>query len=136
MKKLVLFAMVCCAMVLTSCNKDQHTYYTTTNYELSSNDNVTSVKAILGTINLYWNGNYTFTGDNEDYTDVLAETKFLESRAAILLHGDELKPYMNDGGCFYYNLYSSDDNELLESVKFYVEDDTFTSEVVEDNVED
>lgn len=138
MKKIALFAIVCCAMVFASCNRDQHTYYTTVNYsQPESTASVISLKAVLGTITLFWNGDYTFTGNDEGYTDIKAETKYLESVAAIMLHGSELKEHMGADDYFNYRLYRKSDNVLLEDTKFYLEDDgDFASVKVADNVED
>ena len=136
MKKIALFAIVCCAMVFASCNRDQHTYYTTTNFSFADNDNVIRAEAVLGTINLYWNGEYTFTGNDEGYTDIKAEGKYLESVAAIMLHGNEIKEHMGANDYFNYRLYRKSDNALLEDTKFYLEDDgDFASVKVTDNVE-
>lgn len=135
MKKIALFAIVCCAMVFTSCNRDQHSYYTTTNFNFANHDNEVSAKAVLGTINLYWDGEYTFTGNDEAYTDVRAEAKYIQAKVAILAHGNELKAHMDANDYFYYNLYRKD-NTLLEKTKFYIDADGDFDCVVEvDNVE-
>jgi hypothetical protein len=138
MKKLALLAIVCCAMVFTSCHRDQHTYYTEVSYsQPETSADVISLKAVLKTISLFWVGDFTFTGNDESYTDVLAKTKFLESKTAIWAHGGELKEYLNDGNYFYYRLYRKSDNALLESTKYYVDEDgkfALTDEV--DNVQD
>ena len=136
MKKIALFAIVCCAMIFTSCNRDQHSYYTTTNFEFANNDDVIGAKAVLGTINLYWDGEYTFTGNDEGYTDVKAKTKYVESKVAILAHGNEIKVHMGANDYFYYCLYRKD-NTLLEKTKFYIDEDGDFASVDEvDNVED
>ena len=124
-------------MIFSSCNRDQHTYYTTVNYSQAENtESVISIKAVLGTINLFWNGEYTFTGNDEGYTDIKAKTKYLESKAAILAHGSEIKVHMNADDYFYYRLYRKD-NTLLESTKFYLDEDGDFASVQEvDNVED
>ena len=137
MKKIALFAIVCCAMVFTSCNRGQHAYYTSTDFEFASNDNVIRTEAVLGTINLYWNSEFTFNGDNVSYTDVKAKAKYVESRSAIILHGNELKANMEANDCFYYRLYRKEDNVLLESTKFYLDDNGNFAYVIDvDNVED
>ena len=137
MKKIALFAIVCCAVVFSSCNRDQHAYYTTTNFNFANQDNVIRAEAVLGTINLYWNGEYTFTGNDEGYTDIKAETKYLESIAAIMLHGSEIKEHMDADDYFNYRLYRKGDNALLEDTKFYVDEDgDFASVKIADNVED
>lgn len=137
MKRIAFFAIVCCAMVFASCNRDQHTYYTTVTYsQPTSSESVISIKAVLGTINLFWNGDYTFTGNDEGYTDIKAETKYLESVAAIVLHGNEIKVHMGADDYFNYRLYRKSDNVLLEDTKFYLEDDGgFASVKLTDNVE-
>jgi len=135
MKKFALFAIVCCAMVFSSCHRDQHTYYTTTNFEFANHDNEVSAKAVLGTINVYWNGDYTFTGNDEAYTDLRAEGKYLEALAAILLHGNEIKVHMDADDSFNYRLYRKSDNVLLEDTKFYLDEDgDFVSVSIADNV--
>ena len=125
-------------MVFASCNRNQQTYTTTTEYFLLSPTDVISAKAVMGTINNYWNGDYTFTGNDVNYTDVKAKTKYLGSVAAILLHGGELKEYMPAETDFItYNMYRKSDNALLVSTKFYVDSDgDFTSEELTDNVAD
>ena len=93
-------------------------------------------KAVLGTINLYWDGEYTFTGNDEGYTDVKAKTKYVESKVAILAHGNEIKVHMGANDYFYYCLYRKD-NTLLEKTKFYIDEDGDFASVDEvDNVED
>ncbi|MBQ3751640.1 MAG: hypothetical protein II865_10120 [Bacteroidales bacterium] len=138
MKKIALLAIVCCAMVFSSCNRDQHTYYTSVSYSQAENtESVISIKAVLGTINLFWNGDYTFTGNDEGYTDLKAQTKFVESKLAILAHGNEIKTHMAADDYFYYRMYRKDGNVLLEATKFYLDANgnlTSTDEV--DNVED
>lgn len=125
-------------MVFSSCNRDQHTYYTSVSYSQAENtESVISIKAVLGTINLFWNGDYTFTGNDEGYTDLKAQTKFVESKLAILAHGNEIKTHMAADDYFYYRMYRKDGNVLLESTKFYLDANgnlTSTDEV--DNVED
>ena len=137
MKKIALFAIVCCAIVFSSCHRDQHTYYTTVNYSQPDNtESVISIKAVLGTINLFWNGDYTFTGNDEGYTDIKAEAKYLESIAAIMLHGSDIKVHMGPDDFFNYRLYRSSDNVMLEDTKFYLDEDgDFASVKVADNVE-
>lgn len=137
MKKLALLAIVCCAMVFTSCHRDQHTYYTTINFSQAENtESVISIKAVLGTINVYWIGDYTFTGNDEGYTDVKAKAKYLESVAGILLHGSEIKTHMGADDYFNYKLFRKSDNVLLEDTKFYLNTDgNFNSAKIADNVE-
>ncbi len=136
MKRIAFLAIVCCAMVFSSCHRDQHTYYTTTNFEFDNHDNEVSAKAVLGTINVYWNGDYTFTGNDEAYTDLRAEAKYLECVAAILLHGNEIKVHMNADDYFNYRLYRKSDNVLLEDTKFYLDEDGYlASAKIADNVE-
>lgn len=135
MKRIAFLAIVCCAMVFSSCHRDQHTYYTTTNFEFANHDNEVSAKAVLGTINVYWNGDYTFTGNDEAYTDLRAEGKYLEALAAILLHGNEIKVHMDADDYFNYRLYRKSDNVLLEDTKFYLDEDgDFVSVSIADNV--
>jgi hypothetical protein len=138
MKKLALLAIVCCAMVFSSCHRDQHTYYTTLSFSQADNtESVISIKAVLGTINVFWNGEYTFTGNDEGYTDVKAKAKYVESKVGILAHGGEIKEHMAADDYFYYRLYRKSDNALLEATKFYLDADGIFSSVDEiDNVED
>ncbi|MCR4964457.1 MAG: hypothetical protein K6A41_02245 [Bacteroidales bacterium] len=137
MKKIAFFALICCAMIFTGCNRAQQTYYTTTEFSFSNSENVTSVKAVLGTINLYWNGDYTFNGNDEAYTDLKAAAKYGESIIAILAHGNEIKTYMSGDDYFVYNLYRKSDNQLLESTKFFLDEDgDLDTEEIVDNVED
>ncbi len=129
--------MVCGALILSSCNRDQHTYYTTLSYsQPETSESVISIKAVLGTINLFWNGDYTLTGNDERYTDLKAKAKYLESETAILTHGNDIKAYMDADDYFYYRMYRKRDNSILESTKFYLDEDgdfTFVEDV--DNVE-
>ena len=135
MKRIAFLAIVCCPMVFSSCHRDQHTYYTTTNFEFANHDNEVSAKAVLGTINVYWNGDYTFTGNDEVYTDLRAEAKYLECITAILLHGNEIKVHMDADDYFNYRLYKKDDNTLLEDTKFYIDDNgNLASVSIADNV--
>ena len=135
MKRIAFLAIVCCTMVFSSCHRDQHTYYTTTNFEFANHDNEVSAKAVLGTINVYWNGDYTFTGNDEVYTDLRAEAKYLECITAILLHGNEIKVHMDADDYFNYRLYKKDDNTLLEDTKFYIDDNgNLASVSIADNV--
>ena len=137
MKKLALLAIACCAMLFSSCHRDQHTYYTTINYSKSEDHvDVISIKAVLGTINVLWNGDYTFTGNDEGYTDVKAKAKYLESVAGIMLHGNEIKVHMGADDYFNYKLFRKSDNVLLEDTKFFLEEDgDFASAKIADNVE-
>ena len=125
-------------MVFSSCNRDQHTYYTSVSYSQAENtESVISIKAVLGTINLFWNGDYTFTGNDEGYTDLKAQTKFVESKLAILAHGNEIKTHMAADDYFYYRMYRKDGTVLLDATKFYLDaDGNFTSTDEVDNVED
>ena len=135
MKRIAFLAIICCAVVFSSCHRDQHTYYTTTNFEFANHDNEVSAKAVLGTINVYWNGDYTFTGNDEVYTDLRAEAKYLECITAILLHGNEIKVHMDADDYFNYRLYKKDDNTLLEDTKFYIDDNgNLASVSIADNV--
>ncbi|MBR4136171.1 MAG: hypothetical protein IKU03_07180 [Bacteroidales bacterium] len=137
MKKIALFALVCCAFVLSSCNRNQQTYVTTTDYVFLNPTNAISAKAIVSTINLYWDGEYVFTGNDVNYTDVKAKTKFISAVGAILARGGDIKQYMEGNDYFLYNLYRKSDNELLVSYKFYLEEDgDFTSQKIVDVVEE
>lgn len=137
MKKIALFACVCCAMIFSSCNRSQQTYTTTTEFFMLNPTNTVSVKAVLGTINSYWTGDYTFTGNDVDYTDLKAETKYVTAITAIMLHDDEIEEYMDATDYFLYNLYRKSDMTLLESTKFYVDaEGDLAYEKVVDNVDD
>ncbi|MBO4488181.1 MAG: hypothetical protein J5741_00800 [Bacteroidales bacterium] len=137
MKKIALFALVCCAFVLSSCNRSQQTYVTTTDYVFLNPTNAISAKAIVNTINLYWDGEYVFTGNDVNYTDVKAKAKYISAVTAILARGGDIKQYMEGEDYFLYNLYRKADNELLVSYKFYVEEDgDFASQKLVDNVEE
>ena len=136
MKKITLLVMACAAIAFASCNRSQHTYTATTNYHLLNPADQISVKAVLGTINSYWDGDYTFTGNDEGYTDLKAEAKYAAATAAILLHGDEIKEYLRKTDYFLYNLYRESDKALLESTKFYVDGaGNFTYEEIVDNID-
>ncbi len=125
--------MVCCAVIFSGCSKKQQTtYYTTTTYEFANSDNAVAVKAILGTIDNYWDGEYTFNGDDIITTDMHAGAKYLKSAAAILFHQDDIISYFNENDCFYYNLYRSGDNELLGSQKYYRDGNDINVEVIKE----
>ncbi|MBR5019702.1 MAG: hypothetical protein IKX53_08745 [Bacteroidales bacterium] len=137
MKKIALFAIVCCAVVFSSCNRNQQTYTTSTEYMFAVPTNIISAKAIVNTINLYWDGDYVFTGNDVNYTDVKAKAKYISAVGAILARGGDIKVYMEDSDFFVYNLYRKADMALLVSTKFYINDEgKFTSEELYDNVED
>ena len=137
MKKLALFAIVCCAVVFSSCNRSQQTYTTTTDYMFLNPTNVISAKAIVNTISLYWDGDFVFTGNDVNYTDIKAKTKYISAVGAILARGGDIKEYMDETDFFTYNLYRKADMTLLISTKFYLDNDgKFTSEELYDNVED
>ena len=137
MKKIALFAVVCCAFLLTGCNRNQQTYTTTTTYAFLNPVNVTRAEAIVTTINLYWDGDYVFTGNDMNYTDLKAKTKYISSVGAILARGGDIKTFMSGEDHFIYNLYRKADHTLLVSTKFYLDEEgNFTSERIVDNIEE
>lgn len=126
MKKTALFAIVCLAMVLTSCHKPQEFYNASiTESHFASNDNENSVNAILGTITNYWNGDYAFSGMTADMSDFKAINRYEESSLAILFHSQELEPYFEEGDYFIYTLKRTTGGEevVLLQTKFFLNAD-------------
>lgn len=127
MKKLAVLAIVCCAMVLTSCHRPQEFYNASiSEYNFSSQDNETSVKAILGTIYNLWEGDYAYKGLTADVSDLKAKARYNESVAAISLHAEELKPYIDEvNDYFVYTLKRTTNGTdvLLMKTKFYKDTD-------------
>ncbi|MCR4680215.1 MAG: hypothetical protein K5636_01210 [Bacteroidales bacterium] len=125
MKKIALFAFVCLAMVFSSCNRGQQTYKTTMDYVFINPADGISTKAIVESINSYWLGDFTFNGDNADYTDVKALTKYDAAIAAIMLRNGDLKGYFSDTDCMIYNLYRTTETVpvLVKSTKFSLNSD-------------
>ncbi len=87
--------------------------------------NAFSVKAVLKTINLMWNGDWSFKGLESSIADSKASLKFTESMAAILVHGGEMEEYFQSGDYFIYTLsrITGQDTVVLEQTKFYVDQD-------------
>ncbi|MCQ2275707.1 MAG: hypothetical protein MJZ87_01975 [Bacteroidales bacterium] len=125
MKKLAVLAIVCCAMVLTSCHRPVEFYSVGIDeYHFASGSNETSVKAVLGTIYNLWEGQDAYKGMTADVSDIKAITRYDESVAAIMLHANELKPYFQEGDYFVYTLKRTTEGEvILIQNKFYLGED-------------
>lgn len=119
MKKLAVFAFVCIALVFTGCNKEQHAYNASMEYHFAQHDDEVAVKAILKSMNNYWEGDYTWNG-NVDWADVQAETRYsMESVLAIVANFDsKLKQYFHDDDYMLYTLKRKEDNKVLWQYKF------------------
>jgi len=119
MKKLAVFAFVCIALVFTGCNKEQHAYNASMEYHFANHDDEVAVKAVLGTMSSYWEGDYTWNG-TIDWADVQAETRYsMESILSIVANFDsKLKQYFHEGDYMTYTLKRKDDNKILWQYKF------------------
>ena len=120
MKKLAILACVCMALVFSGCHREQHTYTAAvTEYHFANHDNEVSVKAVLNSLSNFWEGDYTWKGNNLDWADVQADARFtLESYAAITLNFDKMAQYFEEGDYFIYTLTRKDDNTKLHEYKF------------------
>ena len=121
MKKLAILACVCMALVFTSCHRDQHTYTAAvTEYHFANYENEVSVKAILKSLSGFWEGDYTWKGNNVTWADAQADTRFtVESVGAITLNFDnKLAEYFGEDDYFIYTLTRKDDNTMLHQYKF------------------
>lgn len=120
MKKLMVLACVCMALVFTGCYRQQHTYNASvTEYQFDNHDNEVAVKAVLGSMSSFWEGDYTWKG-NVDFTDLKADTRFtMESYVALTTNFDKkLLQYFEEGDYFIYTLTRKEDNTVLHQFKF------------------
>jgi len=119
MKKLALFACVCIALVFAGCSKEQHAYNASMEYHFANHDDEVAVKAVLGSLSTYWEGDYTWNG-TIDWTDVQAETRYsMESVLTIVANFDsKLKQYFHDDDYMLYTLKRKEDNKILWQYKF------------------
>lgn len=120
MKKLMVFACVCMALVFTGCHREQHTYNASvTEYHFAHHDNEVAVKAVLGTLSSFWEGDYTWKG-SVDVTDVKADARFtLEAYLSLTTNFEKkLMEYFEEGDYFIYTLKRTEDNTILHQYKF------------------
>lgn len=120
MKKLMVFACVCMALVLSGCHREQHTYNASvTEYHFAQHDNEVALKAVLGTMNSFWEGDYAWKGD-VDFTDLKAEARFtMESYLALTTNFEKkLQKYFDEDDYFIYTLTRTEDNTILHQYKF------------------
>ena len=120
MKKLMVFASVCMALVFTGCHREQHTYNASvTEYHFAHHDNEVAVKAVLGTLSSFWEGDYTWKG-SVDVTDVKADARFtLEAYLSLTTNFEKkLMEYFEEGDYFVYTLKRTEDNTILHQYKF------------------
>ena len=120
MKKIMVLACVCMAFVFSSCHRDQHTYNAAVSeYHFASHDNEVAVKAVLGTLSAFWEGDYTWRGDVE-FTDLKADARFtLEANLAISSNfNNKLVQYFEEGDYFIYTLKRNEDNTILHQYKY------------------
>ena len=121
MKKLAFLACVCMALVFSGCHRDQHTYNAAvTEYHFANHDNEVSVKAVLNSLSGFWEGDYTWKGNNLAWADTQADLRFTgESVGAITLNfNSKLAEYFGEGDYFIYTLTRKDDNTKLHQYKF------------------
>jgi len=123
MKKLALFAIVCCTLVLSSCYRPQQSYNAAiTDWHIANAENLVSTKAVISTVHAFWEGDYAYKGLTTDLSDLKAKTRFLESYTALLVHGSEITPYMAADDYFIYTLNrTTDGGALVMQVKVYVD---------------
>ena len=120
MKKLAILACVCMALVFSSCHREQHTYNAAVTYHFADHDNEVRVDAILKSFSSFWEGDYTWKGNNLAWADAQADIRFTgESVAAITLNfNSKLAEYFEEGDYFIYTLTRKDDNTKLHEYKF------------------
>ena len=131
MKKLALFACVCIALVFTSgCKREQHAYNASMEYHFAQHDDEVSVRALLGSMSSYWEGDFTWNG-NLDWADIQAYTRFgLESAVAIVANFDKIKPFFHEGDYTIYTLTRKEDGKIISQYKFTQEGE----EVIQENL--
>ena len=116
----MILACVCMAFVLSGCHREQHTYKASvTEYHFANHDNEVAVKAVLGTLSAFWEGDYTWRGD-VNFTDLKADTRFtLEANLAISTNfNNKLAEYFEEGDYFIYTLKRNEDNVILHQYKY------------------
>ena len=116
----MVFACVCMALVFTGCHREQHTYNASvTEYHFAHHDNEVAVKAVLGTLSSFWEGDYTWKG-SVDVTDVKADARFtLEAYLSLTTNFEKkLMEYFEEGDYFVYTLKRTEDNTILHQYKF------------------
>ena len=116
----MVFACVCMALVFTGCHREQHTYNASvTEYHFAHHDNEVAVKAVLGTLSSFWEGDYTWKG-SVDVTDVKADARFtLEAYLSLTTNFEKkLMEYFEEGDYFIYTLKRTEDNTILHQYKF------------------
>lgn len=126
MKKLILLSVTCCTLLLSGCNRVMEVYNASVSeYHFENVDNAVSVKAVLKTINLMWNGDWSFKGLEREIADSKASIKYTESMAAIVLHSGEMEEYFQANDYFIYTLsrITGQDTIVLQQTKFYVDQD-------------
>lgn len=121
MKKLAILACVCMALVFSSCHRDQHTYTAAvTECHFANHDNEVAALAVLRSLSGFWEGDYTWKGNNLTWADTQADLRFTgESVAAITLNfNSKLAEHFEEGDYFIYTLTRKDDNTKLHQYKF------------------
>ena len=122
MKKSILLSIVCCALVFTSCHRDQHRYNAAiTEYHFANHDNEVSVKTTLENLSAFWTGDYVWKGD-VNFTDVKADWRFsIEANGAIELNFDnKFQRFFEEDDYCIYTLKRIDNNEevILHQIKY------------------
>lgn len=130
MKKLAILAIVCCSVILSSCFRPQETYNASiSEWHIANNDNLVSIKAVLGTIHSFWDGDYAYKGLTSDMSDLKAEARFLEADAAIILNSNKFEQYMEPGDYFIYTLKRTSGGEfIMIQEKFIMDEDGLSNE--------
>lgn len=122
MKKIMILACVCMAFVFSGCHREQHTYKASvTEYSFADHDNEVALKAVLGNLSSFWDGDYTWKGDVV-FTDLKADARFtLESNLAISTSFDKkLRKYFDVDDYFIYTLMRVEDSTILHQYKYTI----------------
>jgi len=141
MKKIIVFLAIVSSLVLsTGCHRQSELYNADyTEFSFSNPENTTSVKAVLGTINSAWTGNYAIKGLDTEVADAKAGVKFAASETAILLKSNKFAQYFEEGDYFIYTLKRVTNGEvILVKTKFTWDftDQELESEEIYDVIDD
>lgn len=104
MKKILLFSIVCLAVVFSSCSKQVDTYKTSFEYSFASDANRNAVDVLINSYNWVWIGEKSFKGHDLNMNDNTAYVKFAASLADIKLHSGDFKNYFANDDSFEYIL--------------------------------
>lgn len=135
MKKIMILACVCMALVFSSCHREQHSYNASiTECHFANHDNEVAAMAILKTFSSFWEGDYVWKG-SVSVTDIKADIRFTaESNLAISTNFDnKLAEYFDEGDYFIYTLKRNDDNVILHQYKYTKDGGEEILDLVEEN---